>query len=178
MFLATTATEEFWDTSRKILFLGEWCKIYNRRHIWSKLDSETVPYHWSDRQKLYADYKYIDEIYEKYLKSLAETLNSIHNVDRSLRYWHIVAGWWLRYFIEVLYDRYRSICSAADSYPIDSTWIISDTYNHHFIPENFTDFSDFVPQDTYNLFLYSGIVEQLENISFESLATSRPLLLP
>lgn len=166
MFLATTAIEEFWDTSQKILFLGEWCKIYNRKDCWSRLDTQTAPYHWKDRQKLYDDYKYIDEIYEKYLKSLSEILNSIHNVDHSLRYWRIVVGWWLRYFLEVLYDRYRSICSAADSYPIDNTWIISDTYNHHFIPEDFTEFSGFVSRDKYSLFLYSRIIEHVGNVSF------------
>ena len=45
MFLVTTADQRFWKTDEKILFLGEWCKIYNQRHIWSNLDYEVLPYH-------------------------------------------------------------------------------------------------------------------------------------
>jgi len=38
-FLVTTADERTWPKDRPILFLGEWCRLYNRRHVWSKLDA-------------------------------------------------------------------------------------------------------------------------------------------
>ena len=33
--LVTTAIEEIWGKDEEILFLGEWCKKYNRKKIWS-----------------------------------------------------------------------------------------------------------------------------------------------
>ena len=52
MFLVTTANQDFWKTGEKILFLGEWCKLYDQKHIWSKLAYETLPSHWEDREKI------------------------------------------------------------------------------------------------------------------------------
>ena len=51
MILVTTALEESFPSSIKeeVLFLGEWCKIYDRKKIWSKFNSQTMPYHWNDR---------------------------------------------------------------------------------------------------------------------------------
>jgi putative transferase (TIGR04331 family) len=58
MFLITTADQRFWKKDEEILFLGEWCKIYDQRHIWSELNYKVLPYHWDDREKLYQDYIY------------------------------------------------------------------------------------------------------------------------
>ena len=67
MFLATTANQNFWKTDEEILFLGEWCKVYDQKHIWSKLDYEIVPSHWDEREKLNDRYTYLDNLSEKYL---------------------------------------------------------------------------------------------------------------
>ena len=32
MFLITTPIEESWRKEEKIIFLGEWCKLYNRKN--------------------------------------------------------------------------------------------------------------------------------------------------
>ena len=74
MFLVTTADERTWEKNGKILFLGEWCKLYSRKHVWSKLDYETLPYHWNDRKKLFNDHKYICCVYERYLENISNKL--------------------------------------------------------------------------------------------------------
>ena len=54
--LVTTALEETWPTDgQPILFLGEWCKLFDRKHVWEKLDYTLATYHWDDRDKLYQD---------------------------------------------------------------------------------------------------------------------------
>ena len=50
MFLVLTADQRFWKTDEKILFLGEWCRLYRHKPIWSGLDAEVLPYHWDDRE--------------------------------------------------------------------------------------------------------------------------------
>ena len=124
MFLITTPENKSWSNVGKILFLGEWCKLFQARDRWSTLDYKTVPYHWDDRKKFMSDNIKIESLYEKYLSILADQLNKIHNENYSIRYWRIVIGLWLRYFIEIAFDRYESINSAKDCYKIDETWIL------------------------------------------------------
>ena len=95
MFLATTANQHYWKTDGKILFLGEWCIAYDQQHIWSKLDYEILQSHWDEREKFDERYIYLENIYEKYLKNLASSLNDLHSEDRSLRYWRIIIGPWI-----------------------------------------------------------------------------------
>ena len=52
MFLVTTADQRFWKTNEKILFLGEWCRLYEQKPIWSELNQEVLPWHWYDKTKL------------------------------------------------------------------------------------------------------------------------------
>lgn len=166
MFLVTTADQRFWKKDEKILFLGEWCKIYNQKDFWSNLDYEVLPYHWDDRKKLYQDYLHLDAVYERYLEFLAERLNELHNVDHSTRYWRIIIGPWLRYFIEILYDRYLSIKGAIESGLATSTWIIPKPTDK-WAPKDFGVFQEWFVSDEYNQYLYSRIIETLEKIPFD-----------
>lgn len=160
MFLVTTADRRFWKTDENILFLGEWCKLFGEREILSELDYDVLPYHWDDRKRFAADYKYLDATYEKYLASFAEGLNRVHGVDYSLRYWRIVIGIWLRAFIDAFYDRYLSIKTAQESGRVTNTWICS---TKSWTPPDFPSFS----HDAYNLYLYSRIIKRLDGIPFE-----------
>jgi putative transferase (TIGR04331 family) len=165
MFLITTADQRFWKKDEEILFLGEWCKIYDQRHIWSELNYKVLPYHWDDREKLYQDYIYLDKIFEKYLALLANKLNSLHRVNYSLRYWRIVVGYWLYQFIEILFDRYLSIKSASDSGLVSDTWICPQNIER-WAPNDFPDFIRGFCSDEYNNYLYSRIIQTLGDIPF------------
>jgi putative transferase (TIGR04331 family) len=160
MFLITTADTRFWKTNEKILFLGEWCKLFGEKNNWSKLDYEVMPYHWDDRERFSADFKYLESTYEKYLELFTDRLNYIHGVNYSVRYWRIVIGVWLRSFIDSLYDRYLSIKEAAVSGLVTNTWICSTT---SWTPSEYPSFG----HDAYNLYLYSRIIKHIGGISFE-----------
>lgn len=166
MFLVTTADQRFWKKDEKILFLGEWCKIYNQKHVWSKLDYEMLPYHWDDRERLYQDCLYLEDVYERYLRLIAERLNYIHNVDHSIRYWRIIIGPWLHLFIKILYDRYISIQTAIESGLVKGTWIIPKIIER-WIPKDIGIFHDWFVSDEYNQYLYSRIIETLGRIPFD-----------
>jgi putative transferase (TIGR04331 family) len=114
--LITTAIERTWPVGQPALMLGEWCRRFSRRDAWISLDVEIVPYHWDDRSKLQADYKYIAKIYEELLSELAERLNSIHSVAYSIKYWRILVGPWLGHFVQVLFDRWAVLSSAIENF--------------------------------------------------------------
>lgn len=166
MFLITTADQRFWKTDEPVLFLGEWCKIFLERHIWEKLDYEVLPYHWDDRKRLYKDYLYLNELYEKMLAQLCNTLNKVHNENHSSRYWRIIIGSWLFGFIQVLYDRYLSICSAETSGKVTGT--ITAQYDEgQWIPKDTGEFNEWFKGDAYNHYLYSRIIELASSLNYE-----------
>ena len=166
MFLITTAEERSWKQGCEILFLGEWCKLYNRKNIWENLKSQTIPYHWDNRKIFQKDNILLESIYEKYLLIVANELNRIHNTDHSLRYWRIVIGLWLRYFIEILFDRYESINSAKDCYRIDETWIFKYSLSD-WVPNEYQEFHKFNLNDKWNHILYAEIIKSLNEIPYE-----------
>jgi len=168
MFLITTADQRFWKNDENILFLGEWCKIYDQKHIWSKLNYKVLPYHWDDREKLYQDYLYLDTVNEKYLVLLTEKLNTLHSVNYSSRYWRIVIGRWLLYFIEILFDRYLSIKNATDSGLVSDTWIYPQNIDR-WIPNDYATFNSWLFSDEYNNYLYGRIIQTVGEIPFSVL---------
>ena len=137
MFLVLTADQRFWKTDGKILFLGEWCRLYREKSIWSNLDAEILPFHWDDREKFRQDYGYANELHEKYLIQFTRELNQLHGVNYSIRYWRTIIGPWLNFFIGVFYDRFLSIDQVAKSNQVSLTWIPS-LYPDQHIPKDFS----------------------------------------
>lgn len=122
-FLITTADERTWRREGPILFLGEWCRLYDRRAAWEQLDAEVVPYHWDDRQQYHDDYYYLQVVYEELLCRTRTALNEHHGTHHSTRYWRILIGPWLYQFTHTLFERWTLIEKASEGYEIDETLI-------------------------------------------------------
>ena len=120
-FLITTALEDSWRDDEPVLFLGEWCRRYSRKDRWSRMDAEVLPYHWGDRAKLHDDYTSLQGFHERLLQDLVVQLNRIHGVDRSPRYWRILVGPWLGYFVPMLFDRWSSIQEAVHRHHLSAS---------------------------------------------------------
>ena len=161
--LVTTALEETWPQDKPILFLGEWCRRYTRKVVWETLDAEVLPYHWDNRVKLYQDYSYLQEFYERLLVSLAQQLNNIHCTDYSLRYWRILIGPWLGYFVQILFDRWSSIQQAISVFEISET-IVLTAQEKHFIPNDMVGFTTFFVGDEWNHYIYASILRRLSSV--------------
>ncbi|MCQ1538469.1 hypothetical protein FTO68_05640 [Methanocalculus taiwanensis] len=116
MILATTALEETWGADESLLFLGEWCQLYDRKDTWSNRDFEIVPYHWDDREKLKRDYHYLHNLHGSLLEDLSLALNNYHNLDRPVRYWQIIIDPWLLTYIAVIFDRWECLRVAFEEY--------------------------------------------------------------
>jgi putative transferase (TIGR04331 family) len=167
MFLITTANQKYWKTDEKVLFLGEWCKPYEEKKIWSQIDHEILPFFWSDRTRQAQGIGYINKLYEHYLKIISKQLNEIHQVNHRTNYWRIIVGPWLFYFLIFLYDRYLSIRSAIDSGKVTNTWIIQKP-DLSWTPKDYTTFYRWsATQADYNLCVYSRLIETLGGIPYE-----------
>jgi putative transferase (TIGR04331 family) len=172
MFLIKTADPHFWKTDDKILFLGGWCKTYANRNAWKDTDYEMVPYHWDDRKQLYHDYHYLEGIYEEYLYILSEKMNSIHEVNHSFRYWRIILGPWLNYFIAMVFDRFITLKTACKRYPMLET-LISATAIENLIPDSMLDCSSNYCSDAYNEVIYSELIKEVDFCSYIKIQSTK-----
>jgi len=156
-FLIATALEEFWETSRPVVFLGEWCRRYSRKDSWAGLGDCVVPDLWADPAVTYRAYEYTRQLYERMLGPVGQALNQLHRVSHSGRYWRIVIGPWLQSYIGILYERYSTIAAALSLYPDltsagleESSWVV---------PQHSLDFIALVQEDFYNLQLYTRMLQ-------------------
>jgi putative transferase (TIGR04331 family) len=168
MFLITTADTRSWqkDNDEEILFLGDWCLRYDLRDRWHSMNYRVLPYHWDDRQRLFQDHKYLETLHKQFFDEMVESFNHIHGTKHSKRYWQIIFGFWLRYFLDVLYDRYLSIRLAIDSRLVTSTLILDNTVERC-IPHDMNEFTQSIHTDAYNHNLYGDIIQQLGGIPFK-----------
>ncbi|EKD71459.1 MAG: hypothetical protein ACD_46C00181G0024 [uncultured bacterium] len=158
MFLALTAIEECWDTSQPMLFLGEWCKDYKRKHIWEKLDASVLQSTKLDYANSYDAYLHAMSIYEKLLPKVADWLNELHGTKHSLKYWRLLAGPFLFWYTQVVYHRFLYLDAAYHEYPDLETYGLS--HQNFLTPVNTNEFQCFAVQsDAWNLQILTQLSE-------------------
>lgn len=162
-FLITTALEETWCQDKPVLFLGEWCRLYDRKDHWANMDAEVLPYHWDDRSKLYADYLFLQELYERLLADLSQQLNQIHGVNHGARYWRILVGVWLGFFTQTLFDRWHSIQQISKRTDLAETIVLTG-HEMQLIPSDMTDFIRLFLGDEWNHHIYALLIQKYTSI--------------
>jgi len=179
-FLITTADERTWPADRPILFLGEWCRLYNRKAVWKNLDAEVMPYHWDDREKLHQDYLYLQGLYEELLQELTERLNALHGVEHSPRYWRILTGPWLGYFVQMLFDRWVMIERVVSDKSITGVRVL-ETPPEQMIPNDMDQFQRLFVADPWNEMIYGQLLQGWTTVPIEKVEPAeacRPLVAP
>jgi putative transferase (TIGR04331 family) len=155
--LVTTALEETWGDAEEIIFLGEWCKTYGKRHVWGERSHETIPFHWDNRDKLKTDYDYLERLHHRLLKNLAVSLNDLHRVDYPKRYWQILLDPWLLSYVGVLFDRWECLRSAFDRYAEFKTVAIKE-HADVLPPLSYSEFITQALSDEWNHAMYLRII--------------------
>ncbi|MDB0021088.1 LIC12162 family protein [Candidatus Pseudothioglobus singularis] len=174
-FLVTTALEDTWPKNNQpVLFLGEWCRLYSRKNLWEKMEAKVLPYHWDDRVKLYEDFNYLNDLFERLLIILSSELNKIHGVDHTIRYWRILIGPWLMRFLSMLYDRWLSVNAAISLFPISGTSVL-DIDELNLIPQSMEEFSNSSKSELWNHGIYSLILKYLNLTSIITIKPSKEI---
>lgn len=150
-----TALEDFWDQSMPIIFLGEWCLRYSRKHIWQRYKGKIVYYGWLSYGEFEKDCLYIEQFYEEIIVSISDILNQIHSTNFSTQYWRIMIGPWLQWYITTAYDHYRALKFASEQY-INIITIGLDSRDY-VVPIDTIDFVWRCQDDSYNLQIFTNI---------------------
>ena len=158
--LVTTAMLETWGTDRNLLFLGEWCKPYYLKSNYEARHYSTVRYHWNDSEKLRRDHDYLSDLNERVLVGLKKSLNDLHNVSYSLRYWRIILGPWLLTYISILWDRWENLRIAFEEENFSSTTTVLFD-EKKLVPVDYDDFVRHFLSDVWNHHIFSEIIKFL-----------------
>ncbi len=159
MHLITTAHEETWPEDGPVLFLGEWCRRYSRRHVWEALGGEVVPYHWDDRQQMERDKERLGRFYEGLLAELADWLNDYHGVDHGLRYWRMLLGPWLGMLVAALADRWAMVVQSLDDQGGHETIVLAGAEDY-VVPRDNAEFRGMVYGDLWNHVAFDRILSE------------------
>jgi putative transferase (TIGR04331 family) len=162
-YLITTADESTWVFDQPVLFLGSWCLLQHREHVWSKLDYKIVPYHWDDPKEMNKDAEVVRSVYINLLQTLSKVLNEEHDLNWSDRAWRIIIGPFLMRYIEVLFDRWRSIQYALIKYDISGASIDHPVWNE-IISKDFDEFGEDTKTDKWNYYIFSEFLLNSQKI--------------
>jgi len=117
LLLVTTSIEETWDNREKILFLSQGCLVYSKKRSWENLDYQIYKGIWIDNEQRKKDNIYLQKTYEDLLIRLVEKLNSIHEKLYTERFWRILVGFWLQLFINIYFERWKTLNCVNELYP-------------------------------------------------------------
>jgi len=123
-FLITTADERTWKFDRPVLFLNEWCRLYDRKSVWEGMDAVVSdPYELKSEQQK-KNIAYIQELTGQLLIELSAALNLHHNTNHTLRYWNILLGHWLERYVCIIFDRYYTLDQALSNHEVVATTVL------------------------------------------------------
>jgi putative transferase (TIGR04331 family) len=155
--LILTSDERTWKFDRPVLFLGEWCRRYDRRHIWSTMEAEIAePYGLHPGQKK-RNAEYVYSIYKQILFEIVEALNQYHETNHDKRYWTILLGHWLYRYVSVVFNRFSALEQAFCKYTISGTTIL-DLEGYSLTTQDSLSFIWAVNDDIWNHVLYTKII--------------------
>ncbi len=153
MKLAATALDEFWDGEDELALLGPWC-LRGRKD--PRLDGRRwrmLPNVWDDRALLRSSAAECSRAYEAMIGRLAARLDELHGAPRGERYWDVLAGSWLVFYVHQLYDRWTQIKAARALHP-DAESAVLDPRDFR-VPFDSEDYSLLFQTPRYDLQLYS-----------------------
>jgi len=159
--LITTAIGETSSEENNVLYAGSWCFSYKKSEELKNKNLSVHSYHWDDRDKLYKDYIYVLKFIDKVVDNLSKCLNDLHKVNHDQRYWKIVMGPWLAFFIAAFFDRWSIIDDILEKRLANKTYILDKKFKPH---ETITEYFSFENNDYWNHYLFSQIISHYKNI--------------
>lgn len=159
-FLITTADESTWEFDRPVIFLGEWCRIYDRKHVWQEMDAIVAAPYGLELANKNSDYFDARALEDKLFPLLCDVLNQYHAVAYGERFWRIVLGHWFRRYVDVMLNRIKTLELCLLSHQITGTAVYANNHDALATPDSYSAIWAFV-DDRWNNALNSRILDLL-----------------
>ena len=166
-YLITTYDENTWKFDRPAIFLGEWCRLYNRKHIWKNMDVIVSEPYGLEHSKRDSDFSKTILLENKLFPEFIQLLNNNLGKQYSERFWMIILGPWFKFIIKDLFYRINSVNECLASHEISGTTIY-DCEKYLLTPDTWDKAVD-IDQDIWksNL-IYASILNLLKNKNFHT----------
>ena len=119
-YLVMTADENLWPKKKNVLFLGDWCKNNSRKNIWKNLKAENAEPFIVNKKQFVEDHKFVNNIYKVILLRLVNGLNQFHDKSFNKKDWETLIGHWLKRFLIIYFNRYKTLELCLKNYDIDN----------------------------------------------------------
>jgi len=159
--LVTTSDERTWKFDRQVLFLGEWCRLYERSAVWGEMVAEVAAPFELQAEKKSSDINYVQALSAKLLTELTVALNAFHNTNHTPRYWNILLGHWLQRYVAVCFNRYLTIKQVLKIYKITSTTVF-DSADYSLATPDSLSFIWACNDDVWNNVLYARVLQHMD----------------
>ena len=155
-YLILGSDERLWNFNSPVIFLGDWCRLYKRRKVWSSMDFIVAePFgELSERSGLYDNARQLEK---EIFPTLCDLLNDYHDTQYSHRFWKIVLGLWFHRYVDVIYNRVETFDKCLNDYNISGLSIIESSSYDFSTKDSLSAIWSF-NDDQWNNMLYSRIV--------------------
>ena len=161
-YLITTADELTWKFDQPVIFLGEWCRLYDRKHIWQGMNSIVAKPYGLSALKKDTDYFNAKMLEEKLFPELCVLLNGYHGTQHDERFWSIITGHWFRAIVQLLLNRTNTLLQCLQTDEIYETTVYNSEYSSLASPNWTSAFNSF-DNDQWNNVLNGRILSLLNN---------------
>ena len=108
-YLIISADEQTWKFDRPVIFLSDWCRLYERRHIWKNMDAIIAAPYGLELANKDADNAQARILEDELFLLLCNVLNRYHGVDHGARFWKIIFGHWLKRYVDAMLNRVKTL---------------------------------------------------------------------
>lgn len=159
-YLITSADERTWKFDCPVIFLGEWCCLYDRKHIWQRMDAIVAAPYGLGQEHKDTDNAEARAYEEKLFPVLCEELNKYHGTKHGSRFWRVVLGHWFRRYVDVILNRVRTLELCMQAHQLSGTAAFSDEYYALAPQDSYAAIRAF-NDDRWNSVLYMRILHLL-----------------
>jgi len=160
-YLILSSEESSWKLDQPTLFLGEWCCLHERRHLWENMDAVVAKPYGLSRQSKERDLIKAKEISDELFEILINILNEYHSTNHDKRYWNIILGHWFGRYVRAMINRVSTIEQCFEKYEISGCSLFSD--DNYILAIEDTNSSQWAfNDDQWNNVLYKKILTYFE----------------
>jgi len=164
-YLITTAHEQTWKFDRPVVFLGEWCRLYERKHIWKYMDAVVAPPYGLRLEHKDSDNALVRALEKKMFPQFCSILNEYHCIEKSDRFWKILIGHWFRTTVSSLLNRINTLDFCLQNFRISGCSVIDSESYELVTHETLSGILAF-DNELWNSVLMGRILAEREDINF------------
>ena len=172
-YLITTTDQTTWPETGHLVFIGTFCLPDDPDSLLDKYTYEIADTAVTSDNKLRC-FQLSESVHASLSAQIADALNQSHQSSKSVRYWEILTGSWLRLFIDLLISRIFIITKLKEMHP-DIQLVYAEATKSRRTPFNTADFHSLTKSTEWNSLVYADLwnTASAEHISSPD-RTTRP----